>query len=317
MGNFYINKEKILENYKKYKKIGAVYFPLKTNSNEEIISFLDDIFDETDKFAISHKGHLKSFINNMSLINPLFSLKDYEYFYEKGVRDFVFDNINIYTAFKKRHNDITCSARINIGELYKGTKTPIGATLTDVSKMVKSGCSLSIYCPKEIRTKDFVEEALILAKVLSTKTVRIGGIDNDFNMEIFTNFKLETGIEIITEPGTGLMEGAIDYKCEIVDIRRICGKNYIILDATLYSMMLDHILYNKDFDIYVDDKKLSYKDNMGKPFIICGRSSDYKDVLGNVFINNGLIEKIKTERFVTFKNVGAYFESLENQYFKF
>ena len=317
MGTFYIDKEKILENYKIFKSLGPVYFPLKTNEDNEVFSVLNNVFDNEDKFAISRKSHLKKELNNYSLINPLYSLEELEFFYNEGVRDFVFDNFKTFKSFKEKHTDIICSARINISELYTGTKTPIGCTFKDAFKMIKENCSLSIYCPEEIRKEDYCKEALILAKTLSPCAVRIGGINKNFDKNLFSDFKIDTGIKVITEPGTAIVEDAVNYECDVFDVKTICNKNYIILDATIYNMFIDHILYKKNFEAYVENTKLSYKDNFQTPYILCGRSSDYKDVLGTVFLSSDIVDKIETTKKITFKNVGAYFKSLENSNFIF
>ena len=36
--NFYLNKKKLQSNYQKFAKLGKIYYPLKTNSNEIVLN---------------------------------------------------------------------------------------------------------------------------------------------------------------------------------------------------------------------------------------------------------------------------------------
>ena len=94
MNKFIINKEKIINNYNIFKQIGPVYYPIKANSNKAVIDILSNIFDDKDKFAISNKNIIDS--NKTTLINPFYNLEELEYFYNEGVRDFVFEDLDIF-----------------------------------------------------------------------------------------------------------------------------------------------------------------------------------------------------------------------------
>ena len=99
---FLFNPNKLIYNYNGYKKLGNIFYPLKTNSNDMIIYNLKKIFNPEDGFLISNTKHydilrkLNVTPDRMCLINVLSGNGTIKYLYNQGVRFFVFDSISIF-----------------------------------------------------------------------------------------------------------------------------------------------------------------------------------------------------------------------------
>jgi len=59
---FYLNKNKLIENFNNYSRLGNVYYPLKTNSNEMIIKTLSPLITKAENggFLISSITHFET-----------------------------------------------------------------------------------------------------------------------------------------------------------------------------------------------------------------------------------------------------------------
>ena len=322
MNEFLVKPNIIKENYSTFKDLGPVYFPLKANNSECILNILKANFDKVDKFAISSKNQLYilDFLNidplQISLINPFFTLDELEDFYSFGIRDFVFDNINTFKAFKEKHSDITSSVRLSISEIFDVDFGFVGASLNNAKKMIKLGCSLSIYCQASVRNGDFLTKVFNTVKELKPNVLRLSGITPKHISQIKV-FADKTNIKIITEPGQHLLINSIDYKCDIFDIKTINNTNYIILNTSIFSGLLDTYLYNKQFDFYIEDMLLlnSKKEN-AKKYVICGCSSDSKDILGTWYLTDDEFNLLLKTNCVTIKDTGSYFEVFNIKYGK-
>ena len=142
---FLINKNKIINNYKSYSKIGSVFYPLKTNTNEIVIRTLLKTFDSNDGFLISNLNHFK-LLQDMSvspkkicLINVLSDSDTTKYLYDSGVRFFVFDNIDSLNEFIKYADLSECkiAIRLNTMEVFDDTLMHLGASTIECSEMLK------------------------------------------------------------------------------------------------------------------------------------------------------------------------------------
>ena len=58
--DFYLNLNKLQDNYKRFSNIGQVYYPVKSNSNEVIIRELDKLGSD---FLIAYLNHFKKLIS--------------------------------------------------------------------------------------------------------------------------------------------------------------------------------------------------------------------------------------------------------------
>lgn len=105
---FYFNKSKLIENFNNFSVLGDVYYPLKTNSNGDVIKTLHSLMKkEENGFLISSIYHFETLqrenINplKMCFINVLAEDDTVKYLYNNGVRFFTFDNLNSVINFSK------------------------------------------------------------------------------------------------------------------------------------------------------------------------------------------------------------------------
>ena len=95
---FYYNKNKLIENFNKFSKLGNIYYPLKTNSNGILIKTLQPLISkENNGFLISSINHFEKLkklkVNplHMCFINVLAEYETVKYLYNSG-----YDNLRIY-----------------------------------------------------------------------------------------------------------------------------------------------------------------------------------------------------------------------------
>jgi diaminopimelate decarboxylase len=333
---FLINKNKIINNYKKYSSIGSVYYPLKTNSNKKVLNTLIDIFKTKDGFLISNLYHYKILKSlnvspkKMCYINVLSSNKIIKQLYKDGVRFFVFDNIDSLKEIIKYADLKECkiAIRINTMEVFNDTLMHLGATTNECYEMLNilsSKClniGISFYLQTKIKEKPDSLDKMLKYIVENFKEyhinfLSIAGIkDYDhLNIELINNIKNEMNLkEIILEPGKYLVGATIDVITKVIRIKNINKKNIIIINNGIYSGLLDVVLYKEKFQFYLlDNKQLlklsNEKDKQNNIEVtLCGGSSDSGDVIGTIYLTEECFNKINIGSELLIKNVGSYFE---------
>ena len=162
--DFYLKEDILKSNYERFSKIGQIFYPLKTNSNEAVIKKLIELYGSSNNgFAISNIKHFEELVNlgvpteKMSLINALADDDFIKYLYDKGVRCFVFDNMNSLQNFLPYANpsEIKISIRLNIVEVF-GIYSHLGAMTNECYRMFDvlkdsnvSDFGISFYLQKE------------------------------------------------------------------------------------------------------------------------------------------------------------------------
>ena len=103
---FYFNKNKLIENYNKFSKDGDIYYPLKTNSNENLIKALSTLLNNANNgYLISSLYHFELLkklgisASRMCFINVLAEKETIRYLYDNGVRFFTFDCLKSLEEF--------------------------------------------------------------------------------------------------------------------------------------------------------------------------------------------------------------------------
>jgi diaminopimelate decarboxylase len=103
---FYINRNKLINNFNGFSKLGSVYYPLKSNSNKLVLKILKGLIKSNNGFLISYMDHYDKLkrlginANKMCMINVLAEDKTIEYLYKKGVSFFTFDNLRFMLISK-------------------------------------------------------------------------------------------------------------------------------------------------------------------------------------------------------------------------
>ena len=331
--DFYLKEDVLKSNYEKFSKIGQVYYPLKTNSNEVVIKKLIELYGDSDNgFLVSHVSHYVELIDlgvspdRMCLINVITDDDIVKYFYDQGIRYFTFDNIDSLNHFLSYANtsEIKIAIRLNIVEVF-GIYSHLGAKTNDCYCMLDllkeyniSNVGISFYLQKETLPEgnvlnvmlDYIKNHFSNYKL---EFLNIGGAvkpeEIDFNKLEETKNSLNANY-IIVEPGRYLV-GNAGYM-ETTIIKKQFDNTFIIRNG-IYAGLVDCLLYNKSFDLYlkVESKliKLEYEPFDGsKNFIICGASSDSGDRIGKFYIDSSLYDEIKVGSKIVVENALAYVE---------
>ena len=331
--NFYLNTKVLKSNYEKYSKLGQIYYPLKTNSNEEIIKQLIKLYEGSNNgFLVTHISHYNKLIklgvnpSKMCLVNVITDDNTIRFLYDNGVRYFTFDNINSLQNFLvyANPNEIKIAIRLNIIEVFN-VFSHLGALTKDCKEMLNllkqhkvNNFGISFYLQKET-----LPEENVLNKMLDyiknnfrdypMPFVNIGGAVKPENIDILKLNEVKKVLNansIIIEPGRYLIGNAGYMETKI--IKRQFDNTFIIQNG-IYSGLLDCLLYHKKFELYlkVDSKliRLEYEPFEGsKEFRICGASSDSGDRIGKFYIDSTFYDNLKIGTTIVVDNALAYVE---------
>ena len=340
---FLFNPNKLIYNYNGYKKLGNIFYPLKTNSNDMIIYNLKKIFNPEDGFLISNTKHydilrkLNVTPDRMCLINVLSGNGTIKYLYNQGVRFFVFDSISILKYFMTYANLRECkiAIRLNTMEMFKDTLMHLGANTDEcieMIKLLKNKCQkvgISFYLQTKIKNeKNAMEKMLNYIKQnfndCKLDFINIAGIKkySELNEKYLKKIKTSMDLsEIILEPGKYLVGNTFDMITKVIRLKIIEDKSIVIIKNGIYSGLLDVLLYNEKFHFYFktlnnDYVEFSYvKDNKHDyEMYMCVGSSDSGDVIGTVYINKKYKDEIKVGTEILIKNIGSYFEEFFMDY---
>lgn len=335
---FYFNKSKLIENFNNFSVLGDVYYPLKTNSNADIIKTLHSVMKkEGNGFLISSIHHFETLkkenINplKMCFINVLAEDDTVKYLYDNGIRFFTFDNLNSVINFSK-YADISkvkITVRLSITQVFNDKFTHLGANLEEckeIFKFLRNKCNdygISFYIQKDLKTEKYVLEKVLKYiqenyNDLGIKFVSIGGISNSeeiskTNLECFKNkFNIK---QIILEIGRYLVEDVIEMETRIIREKIVRDIKTVIIKNGIYSGFFDVLLYNKRFSMYLITKanekvKIEYEKSEinDYEFYMCGGSSDSGDKIGLMYISSKYKDELISGAKICVKNVGAYFE---------
>ena len=331
--NFYLDTNILKSNYEKYSRIGQIYYPLKTNSNEGVLKQLIKLYGNSDNgFLITHISHYKKLTklgvtpDRMCLVNVITADDTVKYLYDNGVRYFTFDNTNSLQNFLKyaNPNEIKVAIRLNIVEVFN-VFSHLGALTEDCKSMLDllnqynvKNYGISFYLQKET-----LPEENVLNKMLdyikdsfnnySMPFINIGGAiksdDIDIN-KLNEVKKVLNANKIIVEPGRYLIGNAGYMETKIIKKQ---FENTFIIKNGIYSGLLDCLLYNKKFELYLKNNseliKLKYEPFEGsKEFIICGASSDSGDRIGRFYIDDKNYNNLKVGSIIVVANALAYVE---------
>lgn len=331
--DFFLKYDVLKSNYEKYSKIGQVIYPLKTNSNETIIKELINLYGNSNNgFAISHISHYNELIklgvspDKMCLINVIADDDVVKYFYDNGVRYFVFDNINSLQKFLSyaNPNEIKIAVRLNIIEVF-GVYSHLGAKTSECYEMLDllkkyniSNFGISFYLQKETLPEGNVLNTML--DYIKTKFsnynlefLNIGGAIKPEEIDINKLEDVKKSLNakyIIVEPGRYLV-GNAGYM-ETTIIKKKFDNTYIIRNG-IYAGLLDCLLYNKKFELYLNVNtelvKLEYEPFEGsKELIICGASSDSGDRIGKFYVDSSVYDKVNVGTKIIIDNALAYVE---------
>lgn len=331
--DFYLNEDILKSNYDKFSKVGQVYYPLKTNSNEVVVKELIKLYDNSNNgFLISHISHYEKLIrlgvtpDKMCLVNVVAEDEIVKYLYDHGVRYFTFDNINSLRKFLSYANpsSIKLSIRLNIIEVFNvyshlGAKTNECYQMFDLLKSLNiNNVGISFYLQKETLPEgnvlntmlDYIKDKFNNYKF---EFLNIGGAVKPDDIDINKLEEVKESLSakyIIVEPGRYLI-GNAGYMETVITKKQL--ENTFIIKNGIYSGLLDCLLYHKRFELYLktDSRlvELKYEPFQGsKEFFICGASSDSGDRIGKFYIDSNIYDKLQVGSKIIVNNALAYVE---------
>lgn len=315
---YIIKKDKIIENCNKYSDFNKIFYPVKANSSIEILYLLNPFID---KFLINNTNQFYDVSsigvnpNKIAVMNPLLSNNDIKYLYNKGIRFFVFDDIYKLNYFKTyaNMNETEISIRISTMEINNSVITNLGTDLITAKKMLYglNNAGISFYLNPELKEKDnqcLIKMMELIKDVNNIKFLSVGGIPLlELNKNILINYGKENNIDVIIEPGKGLIENAVDLKTSVIKV----NNNIITIRNGIFSGFLDKVIYNKNFNIdFIKNGKSILSNDDGIKIYLFGGSADSADKLGEYYV----LENIDLNTEVIVKNVGTYFHEFLTNY---
>ena len=333
---FCISEKIIANNFEKISQFGNVYYPLKTNSNKQILQIIKPLVSQSGGFLLSSLKHFYTLkkldidTQKMAFINVCADEKTVKKLYQKNVRFFVFDNMQELEKFTKYADKQTTKIciRISVCDAFDCDFSHLGANLQLAQKMLEflknNGFlyGISFYLHKKLKFLDNSIQIMLdyIAKNFAgfdIKFLNIGGIFENTNGLLEQINKIKTKLdldEINLEPGTRLLENAVCLYSKILRKKHLENCVCLIIKNGIYSGFFDSVLYGKKFDLALacesvfDLEKTKTKNSV--PVKIFGSSCDSDDYVGEYYLNKTNVEKIKNCDYVLVKNCGAYFEEL-------
>jgi len=331
---FKFDKNKLIENFNSYSKLGTIYYPIKTNSNQHVLEELIRVNSGFLVTTLSNFETLKNFNVDMSkvcIINVLAEKETIKYYYDNGVRFFTFDNINSLIEFSKYADlsKVKIVIRLSIMQIFEDKFTHLGANLEETLEMIsflKDKCSeygIEFYIQNDLKQKENVLENIfkyIVKKYcdLGIKFASVGGInlENKNCEEILNDFKSTLKLEeLIIEIGRDLVQDCMEMGTRIIREKSINNQKVIIIKNGIYSGFFHAILYNKKFQMCLklkDGKEVNMTperlDSNDFEFFLCGGSSESGDKIGTMYINDKYQDELIEGATIIVKNAGAYFE---------
>lgn len=330
---FYLDKRKLNSNYNKFSKIGKIYYPLKTNSNEIILRELIKLYEFSDNgFLITHISHYNKLRSlgvspeKMCMVNVITSDEDIKFFYDNGVRYFTFDSISLLKKFIEYAdlNTTRIAIRLNIIEVFN-TFSHLGANTNECKQMLKllktnkvNNYGISFYLQKETlpdknRLNKMLDYIVEKFENCDMTFLNVGGaikpeeIDNYSLNEIKQKMNLQY---IIIEPGRYLVGNSGYMETTIIKKKT---DNVLIIQNGIYSGLLDTLLYNKKFklSVKINQNVVKLESNPfenSKEIIICGASSDSGDRIGKFYIDEKYYNELNIGTSIIVKDALAYVE---------
>ncbi len=333
---FYLNTKKLKENYENISKYGDIYYPLKTNSNLNLIKSLNNIINENDGFLISSMKHLEFLkkenvnLNKVCLINVFMEDESIKFLYDEGVRFFVFDNLNSLMLFSKYADlsETKIAIRLSTNDIFNLCHTHIGANLEESLKMFDflkknncNSCGIAFYIQNDLRKEsDVLKNIFLYLKEFYSEQefdfLSIGGVDLLKDVTEIQNYKKEfPSRQMILETGRGLVENVVTMESKIIRTKKSEKIKVVVLKNGIYSGFFDVMLYNKKFPMFLitsNNEKIEIKhenDNESDcKFLLCGGSSDSADKIGTMYIDSKYQNELIEGATLYIKNAGAYVE---------
>jgi ornithine decarboxylase len=305
-----------------YTNYGMMFFPIKANDHQLIIS---EINKGGCGFEVDSIEHMRRLIKrgvspkNMCYSFPIHEESDIRRALRLGVSLFVVDSFDEYNKIAHLSSDASFVVRINVLSILKSklhhAQNKWGLSLHGASELIsairrdnRNLAGISFYITSEIHQKDAFEAVLnALASSfanLGIEFVNIGGgisLDRLKSLKVcLDNVKKKVKAKhIVIEPGRHLLDPCIDMVVSVTSVRTIGANRLVFINAGIYSGLLDAVVKGRKYLVLDEQQKAA---STLKSAYICGSSSDVSDTLGEYKLRVDLTVGDK----LIIKECGAY-----------
>ena len=297
----------------KLHSIGDVFFPIKANAFPPLILYLAELGCNFNVNSISYLNTLIDLgIASEGIIydNCLSTAKEIDIAISSGIKNFSIDSRELYeyilnkdsscnffikiasTAFDYPSGKFGC---INFNDFYydiKNSERLLGISFYLGSKNANSKNLLKMVC-----------QALSLGPIHCLNIG--GGYENIWNYPKLINYlkrqKKSGKIQrILLEPGRSLINPAAKMYSRVLNVRQINAENWIRIDASIYSGLMDLYIEKKTYPIRIScEKSVS---TTTRKYHVSGFTTDQCDYFGVYDLPSNL----KPGDILQITNCGAY-----------
>ncbi len=328
---YVFNKHKFTQMISQYMTYASVYYPIKANDHPTVVATAAEHGCSFEVDSIEHIRYLIKDIGvapeNILYSFPVKQVRDIEEAHSYGIMKYVVDTESEYKKISAVSKNACFFVRIFIYDVLKVEselwKDKWGATISKAIALIETinkqspsrFLGISFYIPKEIPLlTPFITMLTHLKNEFTGFTIPCLNIGGGISLErlstltrYFSQIKEQLHTEeIIVEPGRHLLNPCIDMHVEVIDIRRVNDQRIVIINAGIYSGLLDARLKGKRFP--VDDTITKGRKHAAN---ICGNSSDSDDYLG-VY---DLRESLKVGDQLVIHDCGAYSSVMRTHFY--
>lgn len=329
---YLFDEEKFCHMIKKYQTYGKIYYPVKANDDEMIISI---IRDNDCCFEVDSIEHIRLLVNHYEIPPhkllysfPIKGLLDIQEALEMGVALFVVDSIDEYNKITSLSKDAKLIVRINVLQILNNDLSPEkdkwGLSLEDAKMLISYSqkksinvVGISFYIMAEIEDKNSFE--IVFEKIISEfKGVGIdfldigGGVSleqlNIIHSLIETTKTSINAKYIVLEPGRHLLNPCIEMAVRVTAIKNIKGNRLVFINAGIYNGLIDAVVKDKKYSI-VDREQTDY--SILSTAYLCGSSSDISDTLGAYELR----EDLSVGDLLFIEECGAYSSVMQTRFY--
>ena len=302
-----VERASIAKIINKYKELGEIFYPVKANAYKPLLHF---IYEQGCCFNVNSLLYLNSLLElgipkeKILWDNCLSTISELDYVISHDIQSFCVDSIELYNYIsnksKKAKFFIKISKRTNETPYKFGSEH--FKTLYKCIKKRKVLLGVSFYLGYEyFNENNFVSLVNMAISEGPIEYLNIGGgFDNFFNypklVEYIKYIKRRRLInKIIFEPGRSILNYSSKIYSTVINVRRINNQNWIRIDASIYSGMIDRYIENKEYRILDSSSQTTN-------YYVAGFTSDCADYFGE----HGLSSTLKCGDIITISDCGAY-----------
>ena len=278
-----IDSERVCQVISDIKSIGEIYYPVKACAYGPLLRLM---VKQGLHFNINSLRYLQIALDagadmeSLLLDNCLFTREELAEAIRLGAREFAVDRPEMAEFILERVPDARIFLKLSASVLdCKPRKYGAGVSAAKelYSRLANSGnlYGASFYIGEELFNEENVRRMCEYAFSLGDiKRINVGGgfTSRSFCTEYFNSLRQE-GIELIFEPGRGILTDACAMLTRAVSVDKSGAVSRIRLDASVYSGLMDRFIEDKRYPII----------SRGEPdttYLVSGYTSDSCDSFG-------------------------------------